>query len=177
MRQKSFGASIANFVAHRYEFLDGHCLFISHATQKTMDKSELANMNDVRDWFQALLDFKLFTKLHTRENFGDWLNSIRLSAGCKPALIRGHTIDGDKNSGKSVEQLDFMTEDDRPQNIMTNPCDAHKINTSFTQGSGTSAHMYNLNTNCGNSFTKLNVYLVQTNSYGNHTAVYNDVQR
>ena len=49
VRQKSFGASIANFVAHRYEFRDGHCLFISHATQKTMDKSELANMNDVRD--------------------------------------------------------------------------------------------------------------------------------
>ena len=43
-----------------------------------------------------------------------------------------------------------MIEDDRPQKIMTNPCDATKINTSSTQGSGKSANVYNLNPDCGN---------------------------
>ena len=47
VRKQSFGASIADFIAHRYEFRDGCCLFISHATRKTMNKSELAKMNGV----------------------------------------------------------------------------------------------------------------------------------
>ena len=136
-----------------------------------MDKSELEKMNGVRGRCQALLDFKHFTKLHTRENIGAWLNSIHLSVECKPAFIWGHTVYGANNSGKSVEPLEFMTEDDRPQKIMTNPCDAHKINTSFTQGYGTSAHMYNLNTKCGNSLTKLHVSFVLTNSSDTRTDV------
>ena len=114
MRKKSFGASIANFMAHRYELCYGRYLFISHATFKTMDKSELVKMNSVCDRFQDLLHFKHFTKLHAVENIGAWLNSIHLGVGCKPAFIGGHTTDGAKNSGKSVEQLEFMTKDDLP---------------------------------------------------------------
>ena len=70
-----------------------------------------------------------------------------------------------------------MTEDDSPQNIMTNPCDAHKINTSSTQGSGTSAHVYNINPDCGSSLTKIHVSLMQTKSAGTRTAVYYNVQK
>ena len=105
MIKKSFSASIDNFMSHRYELRDGFCQFISYATRKTMDKSELAKTNGVRDHCQALLDFKHFTKLHTGENIGTLLNSIHLSAGCKPAFIGGHIVDGTKNAGKSVEQL------------------------------------------------------------------------
>ena len=119
VRKKSFGASIANLMAHQYELRDGRCLFISHATRKTIDKSDLENMNGVCDRCQALLDFRQFTKWHTGENIGAWLKYIHLSVGCKPAFIGGHTVDGAKNSGKSVQQLEFMTEYDRPQNIMT----------------------------------------------------------
>ena len=110
-----------------------------------MDKSELENITGVRDSCQDLIDFKHFTKLHTGENIGVY--------------------------GKSVEQLEFMTEDDRTQKIMTNPCDAHKINTSSTQGSGTSAHVYNFNPDCGNSLTKLHVSFVLTNSSDTRTDV------
>ena len=60
---------------------------------------------------------------------------------------------------------------------MTNPCDAHKINTSSTQGSGTSAHVYTINPDCGKSLTKLNVSLVQTKSSGTITTIYNDLQK
>ena len=49
-------------MADWYEFRDDRCLFISHATRKTMDIQELANMNSVRDICQALIDFKHFTK-------------------------------------------------------------------------------------------------------------------
>ena len=60
---------------------------------------------------------------------------------------------------------------------MTDPCDAQKIKTSSTQGSGTSSHVYNLNPDCGNSLTKIHVSLVRTNISGPHTAVYNDVYK
>ena len=97
-----------------------------------MDKSELENMNGVRDRCQALIDFKHFNKLHTGENIGACLNSIQLSVGCKPDFIGGHNVDGAKNAGKSVKKQEFVTEDDHPQKIMTKPCDAHKTNTSST---------------------------------------------
>ena len=79
------------------------------------------------------------------------MKCIYVSVGCKHAFIRGHTVDGAKSARKSFEQLEFMTEDDRRQKIMTNPCDSHKINTSFTQDYGTSVYVYNLNPDCGNS--------------------------
>ena len=116
VRKKTFCASIANFMSRLYEFRDGHCLFIYHATCKTMDKLELAKMNGFCDRCQALICFKNFTKLHTGENIGACLKFIHLCVQCKPSFIRGHTVDGAKNAGKSVEQLEFMTEDDRPQN-------------------------------------------------------------
>ena len=103
MIKKSFSASIDNFMSHRYELRDGFCQFISYATRKTMDNSELAKTNGVRDHCQALLDFKHFTKLHTGENIGAWTKYIHISVGCKPTFIGGHTVDGAENSVKSVE--------------------------------------------------------------------------
>ena len=177
VRKKSFGASIANFMATRYEFRDSRCLFISNATRKTMDTSELAYMKGVLDRCQALLDFKHFTKPHTGEHIGAWLKYIHHSVGCKPPFIGGHTVDGASNAGSSVEHLEWLTEDGRPQKILAKCCDAHKINTEATKGSGTSTHVYNLNPDCGKSLTKLHVSLVQTKSSGTRTVVYDDVQK
>ena len=70
-----------------------------------------------------------------------------------------------------------MTEDGCPQKILAKCCDAHKINTKATKGSGTSTHVYNLNPDCGKSLTKLHVSLVQTKNSGTRTAVYDDVQK
>ena len=71
--------------------------------RKTMYKLELAKMNGVRDRFQHLIDFKHFMKLHNEENIRAWLNSIHISVGCNPAFIGGHTVDGTKTFGISVE--------------------------------------------------------------------------
>ena len=125
VRKKSFGASVANFMSNRYIFRNGQVLFMSDTTRKKVHETELRHNGGVRDRYQALLDCLKLPKAHTGEKIGNWLNTIHAGDGCKPSYIGGHVLDGVKNARKSVEQLEFMTEDECPQYIITNTCDAH----------------------------------------------------
>ena len=93
---------------------------------------------------------------HTGNNVGDWLHKTHASVGCEPSFIGTVVVDGASNAGKSVERLEFLTQDERPQKIVVEKCSAHKVNTTAVQLSGTSTHKYNLNktvASCSPSYT------------------------
>ena len=119
-------------MANRYTFQTGQVLFMSDTTRKKVHETKLRQNAGVRDCCQALLDFLHFPKAHTGENIGNWLNTIHDGVGCNPSYIGGHVVDGAKHARMSVEQLEFMTKEERPQKILTNPCGAHQVNMSST---------------------------------------------
>ena len=100
-----------------------------------------------------------------------------LGVGIKPALLFGHIVDGAANAGASVDVLQYMTQEERPQKVVTDKCDSHKINTSAKQGSGTSPHKTNLNPECGASLKKLHTSLVCTKSSGIRMNLFFSVQK
>jgi len=108
---------------------------------------------------------------HTGENVGHWLHKTHLSVGCESSYIGTVVVDGASNAGKSVEILEIITQDERPQKIVVEKYDAHKVNTTADQSSGTSGHKYNVNKDCGESLTKLHASIVRTKRSGTRMAV------
>ncbi|KAL7526373.1 hypothetical protein ACHAXR_001456, partial [Thalassiosira sp. AJA248-18] len=76
-----------------------------------------------------------------------------------------HTVDGASNAGASVDCLEWLTKENRSQKIVAVACDAHKVNTSAGQASGTSKHKVNLNPELGASLTKLHNSITKIHNY------------
>ena len=79
-------------------------------------------------------------------------------------------------SGKSVEVLEYQTQVDCPQKIVSTKCNHHISDTSATKASETSGHNNNLNTGFDESLSKLHSTLVCMKRLGMCMKVYDDVQ-
>lgn len=178
----SFGACIANLTAPNYHFRNGTCLVVSDVTMKSISAKEkttdiLLNGTPTLKRTQLLLNFEHFDKPKTGENIGAWLDDNHRGVGCRPDYINSHIVDSAANAVKSVEELQWFTDGERSQPIISELCDAHKANTSGKQASGTSAHKVNLNPNSGAMLTKNHDWHTLISSNGACKGVVKNVQQ
>ena len=179
VRKKNFGACIANFMMNRYRFRNGTSLFMSNSTLMSDGgkvKDALVNSKPHIDRCSSLLDFCNFEEEKSGTNIGSWLERIHRGAGAKPSFIGSHTVDGAGNAVKSAETLELTTSENRSQKMVTDRCDAHKVNTTSSQASGMSYHVDNLNPAMGTALTLLHESLVRTSGSGTRKKVLANVQ-
>ena len=85
-------------------------------------------------------------------------------------------VDGAYNYGKYVDVLQWQTQGDLPQKIVTANCDSHTINTLATQASGTRGNKHNLNSGFDKSLSKLHSIIFFMKRLVTCMKVYDDVQ-
>jgi len=172
--KKSYGAVIANLMTKGYRFKNGLFLAVSNTTIKKCFKrnNEVDEFADVvkstvpnTHRCQALLNFEEFDKPKTGNNIGEWLVEAHDTVGCKPNYITSHTVDGAFNATASQHTLEWVTSDERSQKMVAENCDAHKINTTAKQASGTSKHTTNLNPEMGASLHTLHLVIAKLCNY------------
>ncbi len=125
---------------------------------------------------QALLSFAHWDSVKSGQLIGDWLTNVHKMFGIKTEYIGSHTVDGAANTGKFVAVLEWNTNDGRSQKIIADNCDAHKVNTTASQDSGTSIHVINLNPDSGNILSKFHRWMVKICSSGARQQVLKNVQ-
>ena len=106
-----------------------------------------------------------------------YVDSIHRDVGCKPSYIGSHVVDGASNAGASVEELQWLTSESRPQKILAEKCDAHKASTTANQSSGTSKHVTNINPEMGTSLTKLHGWLGKFSNSSQRKGVLKNAQQ
>lgn len=169
-------------MANGYSFSNGMFLALSNTTKISLHKSgmfgSLVKSGQPKiHRTQALLDFCQFDLPKTGVNIGDWLFRAHEGVGCKAEYVTSHTVDGAGNAGASVDHLEWSTRGTRSQKIVAEKCDAHKINTTSAQASGTSKHATNLNPNLGASLNKLHLSVTRVINYKACRDVYKNVQQ
>ena len=115
----SFGACIENFMDNRYTFKNGISIFVSETTMHSVYKYALQSQKPTLARYQALLDCLQFEKSHTGENVGNWLHEMHKGVRHKMDFIGSHVVDGAYNAGKYIEVIEWKTQGERPQNIVT----------------------------------------------------------
>ena len=176
VRKKSFGVCIGNFMDNRYKFKNRLSIFVLDTTMKFIYKDVLRYPNPTLSCCQALFDFIHFRKYHTEESFGNWLYAIHKGVGYKPDFIGSHVVDSAYNPGKYVDVLEWKTQGEHPQKIVTSKCDSHTSNTLATQASGKSGHKHNMKPGFDVSPSKLQSIIVNMERLGTRMKVYDDVQ-
>ena len=156
----SFGASVSNFMKNGYQFKNGLFLAVAQTTLPSVISGDLLRSEKgTLHRCQALLDFCMWTQPKTGELIGNWLEECHNAVGCKPGYITSHIVDGAANAAKSLQSLQWNTSKERPQKIVADGCDAHKINTIAGMASGTSKHADNLNPTLGKNLSLLHIWL------------------
>ena len=178
----SFGATVANFMAPGYIFRNGLFLAVSDTTKKRLHKSGTFS-SLIRSGVpklhrtQALMDFCEFDHPKTGTNIGEWLLEAHSSVGCKPEYISSHTVDGAANASAALDCLEWNTRGLHSQKVVADKCDAHKINTTSAQASGTSKHVTNLNPDLGASLSRLHLSVTRVLNYKACKDVFKNVQQ
>jgi hypothetical protein len=86
-------------------------------------------------------------------------------------------VDGAVNASASVDSLEWNTRGLCSQKFVADKCDAHKINTTSAQASGTSKHVTNLNPDLGASLSRLHLSVTRVLNYKACKDVYKNVQQ
>ena len=81
----------------------------------------------------------------------------------KPKDVGSRTVDEAPTSVLKIEVYNFLTSKERPREIETVTCNAHKGATSASQASGTSAHTVNMNSEACQHLIKLYVHARRIN--------------
>jgi hypothetical protein len=114
----SFGGCIANMMANQYYFCNGMFLAVSDTTMGMMNGTPgshgvLLHRDPLIHCLQALLSFTHWDSVKLGQLIGDWLTNVCKMFGIKPDFISSHTVDRAANAGKSVEVLEWNTNDGR----------------------------------------------------------------
>ena len=178
----SFAGVIANMMCPAYHFRNGMFLVVSNTTMKKLirrglSKELLESTTPTTHRVQALLHFGIFEKAKSGVNIGEMLEEVHSNVGIKPEFIGSHTVDGASNAGASVDTLVWNTEQERSQKIHFDNCDAHKINTTSAQASGSSKHVDNMNPVMGEALKILHNEITRMCQYKATKDVYANVKR
>ena len=157
-------------------------LAISDSTIDMMSRSGessgmLINHKPELQRLEVLGDFCHFEQPKNGVNIGTWLHNTHVGLSAQPSFIGSHVVDEAANAVKSVEELKWMSREERPQPITSGTCIAHKSTTSGGMASGTSGHKYNMNPHSGEQLTKLHSHIVKINRSGTRKAILKDVRK
>ena len=106
-------------MANRYTFKNGISILVSDTIMESIYKYALLSPKSALAHCQALLDFVHSKKSHIGEKVGNWINAIQEGVRRKPYFIVVHVVDVAYNAGKYIEVLEWQTQGERLQKIVT----------------------------------------------------------